>query len=94
MEGTITYNVHVEGDFVQTKNVYNTVQARADVTESIPRPRDYNAVREYVEAWKVRDQQFKEFCLKSTWPQLAEKLTNEFGWLVDPNSLARNARRH
>ncbi len=63
---------------------------------NLPRPKenDYNAVREYIEARKEKDSVFKEYCKNHTRKQLCERLTDEFGWLVDSHHLGVNVGRN
>lgn len=60
----------------------------------IPKERDYNAVREYIELRKQRDSDFKNFCNNNTRTALCEKLSKEFGWTVDEHSLTINVNRN
>jgi len=65
-------------------------------SNSIPRPKenDYNAVREYIEKRKEKDEVFKNFCKGHTRKQLCEFLTAEFGWHVDDHHLGVNIGRN
>jgi hypothetical protein len=62
----------------------------------LPRPKenDYNAVREYIEARKKKDPVFKEYCNSHQRKQLCERLSDEFGWLVDDHHLGVNIGRN
>ena len=59
-----------------------------------PEEGDYNGVREYVESRKARDPVFKRYCNAHTRGELCTRLTDEFGWVVDPKSYGRNLQRH
>ena len=61
---------------------------------SYPAEGDYNGVREYVESRKQQDPVFKTYCKSHTRAQLCARLTDEFGWVVDPKSYGRNLQRH
>ena len=61
---------------------------------SYPDENDYNGVREYVESRKERDPIFKQYCGKHTRSEVCARLTDEFGWVVDPKSYGRNLQRH
>lgn len=61
---------------------------------SYPDKDDYNGVREYVESRKERDPIFRNYCRSHSRPQLCSRLTDEFGWVVDPKSYGRNLQRH
>lgn len=55
---------------------------------------DYSGVREYVENRKARDPVFKEYCKCHTRTELCARLSEEFGWYVNPKSYGRNLQRH
>ena len=59
-----------------------------------PNEGDYNGVREYVDSRKQQDPVFKTYCKSHTRAQLCARLTDEFGWEVDPKSYGRNLQRH
>jgi len=61
---------------------------------SYPEAEDYNGVREYVENRKARDPVFKDYCKGHTRAELCARLTDEFGWFVNPKSYGRNVQRH
>ena len=60
----------------------------------IPKEKDYNAVREYVELRLQKDEDFKQHWNPLKWSERAEYLTKIFGWLVDTHSLNTNFNRH
>lgn len=55
---------------------------------------DYSGVREYVDSRKARDPVFKDYCKCHTRTELCERLSDEFGWYVNPKSYGRNLQRH
>ena len=59
-----------------------------------PEEGDYNAVREYVERRKEHDEVFKRYCASHSRAQLCERLSEEFGWVLDYRSYSRNIQRH
>jgi hypothetical protein len=59
-----------------------------------PSTNDYNAVREYVEMRKEQDPIFRRYCNSHTRKQLCERLSDEFGWIVDSQNFGRNINRH
>lgn len=59
-----------------------------------PAEGDYNGVREYVNDRKARDPIFKEYCKNHTRKELCTRLTDEFGWEVDPKCYGVNISRH
>ena len=59
-----------------------------------PKEGDYNDVREYVEQRKAQDPVFKQYCLNRTRKELCQRLSIEFGWVVDPKSYGQNLGRH
>ena len=61
---------------------------------SYPDEDDYSDVREYVESRKARDPVFKTYCKSHTRTELCARLTDEFGWYVNPKSYGRNLQRH
>jgi hypothetical protein len=60
----------------------------------IPAERDYKAVRIYIEERIRFDDEFRLFYNDATRVDLCQRLTNEFGWDVDPDNLGRNINRH
>lgn len=60
----------------------------------IPRKGDYNSVREYVEERKKCDEVFLQYSRTHTRKQLCDRLTDEFGWVVDVNSYGKNLARN
>ena len=59
-----------------------------------PREGNYTEVRKYIEERKRFDEEFKTFCVNHSLRDLCARLTNEFGWFVDENSLQRNINRN
>ena len=59
----------------------------------IPAERDYKAVRIYIEERSRFDQEFKTFCSNHSRVAICQRLSEEFGWLVDPYGLGRNINR-
>jgi len=59
-----------------------------------PRKGDYNAVREYVEERKKNDEIFLQYCKTHTRKQLCDRLSDEFGWVVDANAYGKNLSRN
>lgn len=62
----------------------------------LPTPHEgkYTEVRKYIEERKRFDEEFKTFCVNHSLRDLCSRLTNEFGWFVDENSLQRNINRN
>lgn len=60
----------------------------------IPTEGKYSEVRKYMDERKKFDDEFKEYCKHHSLRDLCTRLTNEFGWLVDENSLQRNLNRN
>ena len=71
-----------------------TSKAEAPYTPPIPEERKYSQVREYIAERKKYDPEFKQFCETHSLRDLCTKLTREFGWFVDDNSLSQNLNRH
>ena len=59
-----------------------------------PAEGDYTAVRKYVEARKEKDEIFRQYCMNHSRKDLCERLSIEFGWVLDVRSFARNIQRH
>lgn len=87
----------------QVKNKIENVEAGGigiQIVEQTPstlaRPRagDYNGVREYIEARKEQDHVFKQYCKTRNRTQICERLSDEFGWTVDPHNLGVNIGRN
>ena len=60
----------------------------------IPREGKYTEVRRYIEERKRFDAEFKNYCAEHSLRDLCHRLTNEFGWFVDENSLQKNLNRN
>ena len=60
----------------------------------IPKENKYTEVRRYIEERKRFDEEFKTFCINHSLRDLCARLTREFGWLVDENSLQKNLNRN
>ena len=74
-----------------SKNIYEPVLSAQFV---YPEEGDYNGVREYVESRREQDAIFNRYCAKHSRKDLCERLTDEFGWVVDVKSYGRNLQRH
>ena len=59
-----------------------------------PAEGDYTAVRKYVEKRKENDEIFRRYCMNHSRKDLCERLSVEFGWVLDVRSFARNIQRH
>ena len=59
----------------------------------IPAERDYKAVRIYIEERSRFDPEFKTFCENNSRVAICQRLSEEFGWTVDPYGLGRNINR-
>ena len=80
---------------LSAENVYWNAQAEPQIGSAAkPNPGDYNAVRVYIEERKQQDEPFKKYCNEHTRKQLCERLSEEFGWLVDDHSLGVNINRN
>ena len=60
----------------------------------IPEEGKYSKVREYIAERKRFDEEFAEYVKTHSRTDLCERLTKEFGWYVDENSLQRNQNRN
>ncbi len=101
--GTLQPTTIVLGDNVQHQHKIEKVEAGGigiQIVEApssaLTRPQegDYNAVREYIELRKEKDSVFKEYCKRHNRKQICERLSDEFGWLVDAHHLGVNLNRN
>lgn len=60
----------------------------------IPHEGKYSEVRRYIEERKRFDEEFKTYMENNSLRDLCTRLTNEFGWFVDENSLQKNLNRN
>ncbi len=74
-----------------SKTIYEPVLSAQFV---YPDEGDYNGVREYVDSRREHDEIFNRYCAKHSRKDLCERLTDEFGWVVDVKSYGRNLQRH
>jgi hypothetical protein len=74
-----------------TKSIYAPV---IGAQNKYPEEGNYNAVREYVESRKSHDEPFKIYCQTHSRRELCDRLTDEFGWVVNVDSYGKNIRRH
>lgn len=95
---TINFGDHVEHqhkiDKVEAGGIGFQIFEAARPNLPCPQEGDYNAVREYIEARKERDEVFKKYCDTHQRKQLCERLSDEFGWLVDSHHLGVNIGRN
>lgn len=101
--GTLQPTTIVLGDNVQHQHKIEKVEAGGigiqiveapSATLARPQEGDYNAVREYIELRKEKDPVFKEYCKCHNRKQICERLSDEFGWLVDAHHLGVNLNRN
>lgn len=59
----------------------------------VPKPNKYSEVRRHILERLKFDDEFREFYADATRVELCQRLTNEFGWDLDPNSLGKNMNR-
>lgn len=99
--------INVAGDYVQNKTVEHEIgnveaggigiqinqHQHFGSTQSIPKEKDYNDARVYVEERLQKDKLFKEFWNNHTWKEKADFLSDIFGWEVDHDSLRKNWMR-
>ena len=73
-----------------------TREESRETREILPIPPEgkYSKVREYIAERKRFDEEFKNYCLTHSLRDLCTRLTKEFGWFVDENSLQRNLNRN
>ena len=73
-----------------------TREESRETREILPIPEEgkYSKVREYIAERKRFDEEFKNYCLTHSLRDLCTRLTKEFGWFVDENSLQRNLNRN
>jgi len=69
-------------------------QPSAEDLLGIPAEGKYTDVRRYIEERKRFDAEFKAYCSNHSLRDLCARLTKEFGWFVDENSLQRNLNRN
>lgn len=72
----------------------NSSNIVSSTEESMPKEKNYNEVREYIEENKLKDKDFKQYCDKHSLNDLCTKLSPTFGWVVNENSLRKNLNRH
>ena len=82
-----------EPNHAQTPSADKLQPEAQDVLET-PREGKYSEVRKYIEERKRFDEEFKTFCQERSLRELCKRLTNEFGWFVDENSLQKNLNRN
>ena len=71
-----------------------TEKPRQEYTLPIPQEGKYTEVRKYIEERKRFDEEFKTYCLHHSLRDLCMRLSKEFGWFVDENSLQKNLNRN
>lgn len=67
---------------------------REETYISIPLPGKYSDVRRYIEQRKLNEPDFKTYCDTHSRIELCQRLSKEFGWVVDDHSLGRNINRN
>ncbi len=97
--------INVAGDYVDIHDNHNcTIYATepkpdaqpimSDNCIPIPAEGKYTEVRRYIEERKINDPDFKTYCDTHSRTELCQRLTSEFGWVVDDHSLGRNINRN
>ena len=86
------HNMHI--DKVEAGGIGFQIVEPASNALSRPKPNNYNAVREYIEQRKNIDEPFKAYCLSHTRKDICARLSDEFGWTVDPHQLGVNLGRN
>ena len=97
--------INVAGNYIDIHdnhncNIYATEPATtAPASEDecyIPMPSEgkYTEVRRYIEDRKRNDPDFKAYCETHTRTDLCQRLSQEFGWVVDDHSLGKNINRN
>lgn len=84
-------NVYVGGE--RLANDANEAQSANDIL-GIPHEGKYCEVRRYIEERKRFDEEFRTYCSDKSLRDLCQRLTKEFGWFVDENSLQKNLNRN
>lgn len=59
----------------------------------IPRPNKYSEVRRHILERIRFDDEFRKFYDDASRVDLCQRLSDEFGWDLDPNSLGKNMNR-
>ena len=91
-----TQILHADRVYTNTPNAPTPHEVEDVAFESvldIPHEGKYTEVRRYIEERKRFDAEFKRYCAEHSLRDLCNRLTNEFGWFVDENSLQRNLNR-
>ena len=82
-------------DLVQAGGEVTVQRAEREETYiSIPAPGKYSDVRRYIEQRKLNEPEFKTYCETHSRTELCQRLSKEFGWVVDDHSLGRNINRN
>ena len=82
-------------DLVQAGGEVTVQNAEREETYiSIPAPGKYSDVRRYIEQRKLNEPDFKTYCDTHSRTELCQRLSKEFGWVVDDHSLGRNINRN
>ena len=84
-----------------TNNYYATPVTSSDEPQEkswrdilgIPKPNRYSEVRRHILERLRFDDEFREFYADATRVELCQRLSKEFGWYLDPNSLGKNMNR-
>ena len=82
-------------DLVQAGGEVTVQRAEREETYiPIPAPGKYSDVRRYIEQRKLNEPEFKIYCETHSRTELCQRLSKEFGWVVDDHSLGRNINRN
>lgn len=76
-----------------TSDLKSDTPPSAEAILGIPAEGKYTDVRKYIEERCRFDEEFKAFCEANSRVALCQRLSQEFGWIVDPYGLGRNINR-
>jgi len=93
-KGTINFNITITPSLSADSDNCLEKDSSANDILGIPAKRDYKAVRLYITERCRFDNEFKEYVNSHSRVNLCQRLTDEFGWDVDPDNLGRNINRH
>lgn len=102
--------INVAGNYIAQQNIdihdnnncpiyasepqYAAQPTMTDSYITIPEEGKYTEVRRYIEERKLNDAAFKIYCETHSRTDLCQRLSREFGWVVDDHSLGRNINRN
>lgn len=91
----IEHQENITNNYAAGSNpVYNHFHPEKKEPPTTPAPGDYSALRLYLNKLAETNREIADLIKEGKWKLLAERLTKDVKWQIEPDSLGANMRRH